>query len=642
MTLAVRENPRASQSERIPRLEWYSSPESIYEALENNDTALLKAKWIVEQSRCEGCVLGKRQQLPPEAFWNYKDVFTPNGKFARTVIAVSHAWLTEFHPDPDGRNLQLIGKCLSFLIPVYGDLAVYWDWCSIYQEPRSVEENASFEQALYNSHLWWIHSRVLKLLVTSEPEGSGTTPYHERGWPNFEREVSFMNTHPDSILDLAHFGSACQDFKSTTDICTGKRPPPITPKTLALRLTKKRFGKDSDREIVQRLYQECFMSWISSIKDLNLAMHAYTDEDIASLAGAIRHCGRLQHLDLSANQITNEGAKLLAAAVPRCRRLVHLELQGNNIGAQGIALLRKNWMHARKPEEGLNVVSIDEVRNEAEEDTIQRTASCRLTRVCIKDGMVSVETEKEKDPDFYYQGMYKNNQRHGLGTLSNRVNGFKYKGQFVEDLMAGHGEASWQDGSKYVGEWLDGKKSGIGEFTSPNGVRYVGAWVSGHRQGHGTQEYQDGGKYTGSWADNVCGGQGSYAFVDGSHYDGMWRHGRYNGPGVMHNRDGTSERLLYKEGFLMSRQVVHTEMLPAMCTRSGNKIYVSRESGKGSVQQKREEVHKPTQLPSLRPSNNLISRSCQGLDLSAPPLRPRSASRLKDTYHLEKLPLTAR
>lgn len=646
MALAYPE-ARASTKEKehaIPRLEYYFGADCIFEALHSNDVALVKSLWIVEASKTKGNVLAMRQQLPADAFWKCKEIFTPSGSFFRTVVSISHAWLTYEHPDPEGRNLQTIARCLTFLSEKYGDMAIYWDWCSLYQAPRSQEEQTSFKRALSDAHVWWMSSHTFKLLLTVEPEGSEALPYLDRGWPNFEREISYMNTATDLILDLRHFDPACQDYKSTIDICVVKRPPPITPKSLGVRLEKKRWSVESDCVIAQRLYQECFMSWISGVKDLNFAGHSYHDEEISFLAGAIRHCGRLQHLDLSANHITNEGAKRLAAAVPRCRRLVHLELQGNPIGNLGVAVLQKSWSHVRKPEEGLIVVSIDSVEKEdrdgSKTDDQQQTEEQQM-------GLTSSIRSSSDGPDFFYQGMYKNNQRHGEGTLSNRITGFKYVGKFVGDLFEGHGDATWQDGSTYSGEWLKGQKSGKGVFTSghkPNQVKYVGEWANGQRVGHGMQEYEDGGKYTGSWVNGVCGGKGTYVFANGNRYVGTWQNGRYDGPGVLHNQDGTTERLQYHAGLLMSRAVLQTESLPVMYTRAGEPIVLSL--GKATLRQRREDVHKPTQLPPLNTSKKLITRpTCDGYDLSAPPLRQLSArapASIPLVYSSSEYPMTAR
>lgn len=358
------------------------------------------------------------------------------------------------------------------------------------------------------------------------------------------------------------------------------------------------------------------MSWISGIKELFFQCHHYGDEQVFLLAGAIRHCARLQYLDLSGNQMTNEGAARLAQAVPRCRKLTDLILQGNHIGSRGVHLLQEAWKKARKPENGLRVAGADH-------DAVQEVV------------------REDDENDFIYEGMYKNNQRHGDGMLWNPGNGFRYVGAFEADLFHGHGCGTWQDGSKYTGQWIEGQKEGEGEYISGDGLTYVGEWVGGQRQGIGTQQYEDGGKYHGLWARGLCSGAGTYVFADGSRYVGHWRLGRYNGHGVMHHSDGTMERLEYKNGLLMKREIVRNNALPMVVSRTGDTMVETL--GKTTLRQWREDVHQPARLPALKPQR-LITRVSDGIDLSAPPLRPRSASRMTANAisDVPRLPLTCR
>lgn len=606
---------RAKPTKQIPRLDYYSSPKSIFDALQHNDVGLVKGSWLVELAHYKG-ILAQRQHLPAAAFWNPRDLFHPDGSLCKSFVAVSHAWLTKDHPDPDGVRVHLIGVVIQMINVVFGDVAVYWDWCSLYQEPRTPEEQIQFDRSVADAAIWWMHSRVIKLLVTTEPAGFDARSYGERGWPTFERQVSCMITESNLVIDLSSFGPGCQDYKSLVNVCSKRRLPPVAPNCFGQMLRKRLWTVEADRRVVERLYQELFMSWISGIKTLEFQNHYYGDEQVILLAGAIRHCARLQYLDLTGNQMTNEGAAKLAQAVPRCRKLTDLILQGNQIGTRGVQLIQEAWKKAKKPENGLRVSGTDH-------DTVQKAA------------------REEEEDGFYYEGMYKNNQRHGEGMLWNPGNGFRYVGAFEADLFNGHGRGTWQDGSTYTGQWLEGQKEGEGEYISGDGLKYVGEWVRGQRQGTGTQQYEDGGKYHGLWARGLCSGAGTYVFANGSRYVGQWRLGRYNGHGVMHHCDGTMERLDYKNGLLMKREVVNNNALPLVVTRTGDTMVETL--GKTMLRQQREDIHQPARLPSLGPQR-LINRDAEGMDLSAPPLRPRSASRLpanpiRDT---PRLPLTCR
>jgi len=51
--------------------------------------------------------------------------------------------------------------------------------------------------------------------------------------------------------------------------------------------------------------------------------------------------------------------------------------------------------------------------------------------------------------------MYKNNLKHGKGTMS------------------------WRNGRKYCGHWANGKQHGTGHYTSLNGKTINGIWENG-------------------------------------------------------------------------------------------------------------------------------------------------------------------
>jgi len=65
-----------------------------------------------------------------------------------------------------------------------------------------------------------------------------------------------------------------------------------------------------------------------------------------------------------------------------------------------------------------------------------------------------------------YEGMWKNDMRHGAGTLTFASSG-------------GKDGAKWA--GSYEGEWHMNKKEGRGIFSYPNGDRYEGEWKDGKK-----------------------------------------------------------------------------------------------------------------------------------------------------------------
>jgi len=70
-----------------------------------------------------------------------------------------------------------------------------------------------------------------------------------------------------------------------------------------------------------------------------------------------------------------------------------------------------------------------------------------------------------------YEGNYKNDKKHGLGTYRWK-SGNWYQGNFSNDNRDGYGEMYWVDGTVYKGEWKNGKESGYGKIMS-NGETYA-------------------------------------------------------------------------------------------------------------------------------------------------------------------------
>jgi len=227
--------------------------------------------------------------------------------------------------------------------------------------------------------------------------------------------------------------------------------------------------------------------------------------------------------------------------------------------------------------------------------------------------------EEIDDSSAYYEGQFKLYQRCGEGTLHSPETGSKYVGQFQADQFHGMGDQTWSDGSRYIGQWKNGQKNGSGVYIGVDRLRYEGQWQDGRRHGQGAQEYCNGDKYKGWWIHGLCSGTGVYHFTDGSRYEGAWSNGRYDGPGMFHSGDGQREKQWHSSGLLMKREVLPAGAAPKTSRRASAKAKIV-------WGQSRDDMHKPTVLPRPQPSKYLIRRETFGMDLSAPMLRPKTAS----------------
>lgn len=228
--------------------------------------------------------------------------------------------------------------------------------------------------------------------------------------------------------------------------------------------------------------------------------------------------------------------------------------------------------------------------------------------------------EEIDDSTAYYEGQFKLYQRCGEGTLHCPETGAKYVGQFQADRAHGLGDQTWSDGSTYKGQWKNGQKNGNGVYVGVDNLKYDGQWEDGRRHGLGTQEYANGDKYRGWWCQGMCSGPGSYIFPNGCRYEGAWANGRYDGPGVLYSSDGSRERQWHSNGLLIKREMLPKGEAPKSDTAPRRAIISRPLWG-----QARDDMHKPTTLPKPHPSKYLIRRETAGMDLSASPLRPKTA-----------------
>ena len=169
----------------------YTDHGFIFTALADKDTILLHGTWLRQLGE-RGGVLPRRQDLPPEAIWEPLEL-KPLVETQRVVIVgVSYCWFSSGRPDPEGKQLKILSAVMGQRLdeprlPI-DDLAVFVDFGSLFQKPRTAAEDASFGRGLPNVNLWYTHPECLVLALTQTP--ASIKAYHDRGWPAFEYAVA--------------------------------------------------------------------------------------------------------------------------------------------------------------------------------------------------------------------------------------------------------------------------------------------------------------------------------------------------------------------------------------------------------------------------------------------------------------------
>lgn len=154
--------------------------------------------------------LDRRQEMPEAAFFSAEAaVAIFDGQQAGVVYVLSYGWLTPRHCDPCAQHLRSLLAALEDASCRYGvqddaffwdGAALFWDFASMHQKPRTAEEESIFRESLramgglYGSLL---RTTVIRLTSTPPPPPEyeplpsdewqwNARPYTDRGWPTFE------------------------------------------------------------------------------------------------------------------------------------------------------------------------------------------------------------------------------------------------------------------------------------------------------------------------------------------------------------------------------------------------------------------------------------------------------------------------
>ena len=122
----------------------------LVEALEREDIRLLRVEWLLSQP--DDYKMQRRQDLEeleradrgsPLLVGAESVALIRNGK--REAAGLSYGWLLPWEPDPTGERTALLRRALSERPYIK---ALFWDQATLYQEPRTTEQQQIFNRAL--------------------------------------------------------------------------------------------------------------------------------------------------------------------------------------------------------------------------------------------------------------------------------------------------------------------------------------------------------------------------------------------------------------------------------------------------------------------------------------------------------------
>ena len=298
---------------------------------------LLRGEYLVGLWEA-GRTLQRRQDIEESSFFD-----EPLCQEGTRLIVMSYRWQTKHHPDPDGFSLATMAAVIKAYLVCVHRIAVFLDFSSLYQTPRSEGETMLFKAGLKAINVLYAHQVTHVWCLTRVPQG--TTPYHASGWCTFERTIASVLTEQNKLWDLGKLPegyvgdfvaqlATCREardplaeerflfqvFTAMSSWCTAARAdraPPLRGDRFRALLSGKAFtnGK-ADHELVAGLYDAFLSEGLGCATSLAFSDLEWGDAEVAQLADVLPLCTALRELSLSNNSFGDGGIGSLARALP--------------------------------------------------------------------------------------------------------------------------------------------------------------------------------------------------------------------------------------------------------------------------------------------------------------------------------------
>lgn len=242
-------------------------------------------RWLKLNFVDKVCLLPDRQELErfqPQAFSARPGACPELGLRA----AISHGWLSKWHPDPCGHRQRCVGQITSH--------TVFWDFLSLYQWPRTtLQQEISFRTALASMHNVYGNPSIPVYLFVSVPAAAeNNTPYHKRGWCMFESRVACTAALSVKTIDAGQF---------RTDIPS---PVPMLPTRFRQELQQCAFANGkTDPFKVYTLYEHIWPR-LRAIKSLHVV--GWGDRQVDALMAVIHELPNLCAVSMEYSYATPE------------------------------------------------------------------------------------------------------------------------------------------------------------------------------------------------------------------------------------------------------------------------------------------------------------------------------------------------
>lgn len=312
-----------------------------------------------EERLQKGLGIQKRQEIEESNLWEPNKavrLWKIHGKAFLHII--SYGWLAPHHPDPENFHLHrlvvIIGKLRQHMQAVLpeapSDIAIAIDFCSLYQQPRSAEQDQEFREGLRGFNDMYIDEDIMAWKMTAMPLGTERS-YRRRGWTFAESLL--IDAKPGGNNMMAFDESFQPDSETTSGWAFKEKfmkvqdiQPPLSPEDMRAGLDELRgkveaagqhlFTSGKDCKLVPEIYKDCFQ--LERCQCLNCDAKGWNASQVQKLCRVLPRCEYLICLSLCYNPLVgDEGIVDLCGVLPKLQKLRILSLDECGVGDDAAA-----------------------------------------------------------------------------------------------------------------------------------------------------------------------------------------------------------------------------------------------------------------------------------------------------------------
>jgi len=310
----------ATQEEAAPAASSnFGSLEDLKRSLDLGHVVLVKGPWLalaMQPFSLGHADLPRRPELPPEAIWTQMDQLDETSAPQRLMV-ISHCFAED-----DQEAATSLAALLRHV--AFEDVGIFFDCCSLYQEPRSDEEDLLFQKGLRDSCAWYASPFTTKWLLGSIDD--------TRGWRLWERCMAQLMILRSSkkVFQVVEMLGPNDDLEQCHIMVT----PQVTPDVFDVLVEEKRTFGLHDAAMAKAFYREAYFSIVSSLQWMDCSQNSWDDFHMLQLAEVLIHCNALVKLILAENRISDFGLETLTRRLPKTLEI--LDLSQNSFGDDGL------------------------------------------------------------------------------------------------------------------------------------------------------------------------------------------------------------------------------------------------------------------------------------------------------------------